>query len=143
MIGFIMVIATYMNTAETGDAGCYGKIINSVYFLACPLVFVIVALFIAVVLTNIANNMIVIVLVMPFMFNFSQVIGRAPTGMIALLFITAQLALATPAASPVAAVAMGNEMADPSKMTKAALMILPILFVLCVAIGWVFAKIIF
>ena len=50
---------------------------------------------------------------------------------------------ATPAASPVAAVAMGNEMADPSKMTKAALMILPILFVLCIAIGWVFAKIIF
>ena len=142
MIGFIMVIATYMNTAETGVPAAMAKLLTPFTSLP-PLVFVIVALFIAVVLTNIANNMIVIVLVMPFMFNFSQVIGMAPTGMIALLFITAQLALATPAASPVAAVAMGNEMADPSKMTKAALMILPILFVLCVAIGWVFAKIIF
>ena len=142
MIGFIMVIATYMNTPETGVPAAMAKLLTPFTSLP-PLVFVIVALFIAVVLTNIANNMIVIILVMPFMFNFSQVIGMAPTGMIALLFITAQLALATPAASPVAAVAMGNEMADPSKMTKAALMILPILFVLCIAIGWVFAKIIF
>ncbi len=142
MVGFIMVIATYMNTAETGIAAAMAKLLMPFTTLP-PLVFVIVALAFSVVLTTVASNMIVIVLLMPFMFNFSQLIGMAPTGMIALLFVTCQLALATPAASPVAAVAMGNEMADASKMTKAALMILPLLLVLCLAIGWPLANLMF
>ncbi|MBR6755977.1 MAG: hypothetical protein IKM15_03405 [Peptococcaceae bacterium] len=142
MVGFIMVIATYMNTPETGIAAAMAKLLTPFTTLP-PLVFIVVALAIAVVLTNVANNMIVIVLVMPFMFNFSQVIGMAPTGMIALLFMMAQLALATPAASPVAAVAMGNEMADPKEMTKAALKILPICFVFAIGIGWPLSGIIF
>lgn len=142
MVAFIMVIATYMNTAETGIAAAMSMLLTPFTTLP-PLVFVVIALAIAVVLTNVANNMIVIVLVMPFMFNFSQAIGMAPTGMIALLFMAAQLALATPAASPVAAVAMGNEMADASKMTVAALKILPLCFVFCLLFGWPLANLIF
>ncbi|MBO5139322.1 MAG: hypothetical protein J6J05_05690 [Peptococcaceae bacterium] len=142
MVGFIMVIATYMNTPETGIAAAMSKLLTPFTTLP-PLVFVVVALAVSVVLTNIANNMIVVVLVMPFMFNFAQAIGMAPTGMIALLFMSSQLALATPAASPVAAVAMGNEMADASKMTMAAIKILPICFVFCLLFGWPLANIIF
>ena len=142
MVGFIMVIATYMNTPETGIAVAMSKVLTPFTTLP-PLVFVVVALAVSVVLTNIANNMIVVVLVMPFMFNFAQTIGMAPTGMIALLFMSSQLALATPAASPVAAVAMGNEMADASKMTMAAIKILPICFVFCLLFGWPLANIIF
>ena len=142
MVAFIMVIAAYMNTPETGIAAAMAALLTPFTTLP-PLVFIVVALAFAVILTNVANNMIVIVLVMPFMFNFSQVIGMAPTGMIALLFMMAQLALATPAASPVAAVAMGNEMADPKEMTKAALKILPICFVLAITIGWPLTGIIF
>ncbi len=142
MVGFIMVIATYMNTPETGIATAMSMLLQPFTTLP-PLVFVVVALAVSVVLTNIANNMIVVVLVMPFMFNFAQAIGMAPTGMIALLFMSSQLALATPAASPVAAVAMGNEMADASKMTVAALKILPICFVFCLLFGWPLANVIF
>ena len=142
MVGFIMVIATYMNTPETGIAVAMSKVLTPFTTLP-PLVFVVVALAVSVVLTNIANNMIVVVLVMPFMFNFAQTIGMAPTGMIALLFMSSQLALATPAASPVAAVAMGNEMADASKTTMAAIKILPICFVFCLLFGWPLENIIF
>lgn len=142
MVAFIMVIAAYMNTPETGIAAAMAALLTPFTTLP-PLVFIVVALAIAVILTNVANNMIVIVLVMPFMFNFSQVIGMAPTGMIALLFMMAQLALATPAASPVAAVAMGNEMADPKEMTKAAIKILPVCFVIAICIGWPLSGIIF
>ena len=142
MVGFIMVIATYMNTPETGIATAMSMLLTPFTTLP-PLVFVVVALAVSVILTNIANNMIVIILVMPFMFNFAQSIGMAPTGMIALLFMSSQLALATPAASPVAAVAMGNEMADASKMTMAAIKILPICFVFCLLFGWPLANIIF
>ena len=142
MVGFIMVIATYMNTPETGIATAMSMLLTPFTTLP-PLVFVVVALAVSVILTNIANNMIVVVLVMPFMFNFAQSIGMAPTGMIALLFMSSQLALATPAASPVAAVAMGNEMADASKMTMAAIKILPICFVFCLLFGWPLANMIF
>lgn len=142
MVGFIMVIASYMNTPETGIATAMSKLLTPFTNLP-PLVFVVVALAVSVVLTNIANNMIVVVLVMPFMFNFAQSIGMAPTGMIALLFMSSQLALATPAASPVAAVAMGNELADASKMTMAAIRILPICFVFCLLFGWPLANLIF
>ncbi|MBP3585206.1 MAG: hypothetical protein J6J59_05925, partial [Peptococcaceae bacterium] len=60
-----------------------------------------------------------------------------------LLFLLAQFTLATPAASPVTAVAMTQEMADPSEMTKAALKAFPLLFIVALAIGWPFAQILF
>lgn len=46
MIGFIMVIATYMNTPETGVPAAMAKLLTPFTSLP-PLVFVIVALFIA------------------------------------------------------------------------------------------------
>ena len=52
-----------------------------------------------------------------------------------LLRILAQLALATPAASPVTAVAMTQELADASEMSKTALKILPIMLIIEMAIA--------
>lgn len=142
MIGYIMVIAMYMNTPDTGISAAMAALLQPFTALP-PLVFIVTALIFAAILTNIANNMIVVVLVMPFMFNFSSIIGLAPTGMICLLFILAQFALATPAASPVTAVAMTQEMADSREMTKAALKIVPLLFVFSIIIGWPLVNILF
>lgn len=135
MMAYIMVIATYMNSPETGIATAMAALLQPFTALP-PLVFIVVALLFACVMTNFANNMIIIILVMPFMFNFASLIGLAPTGMIVLLFIMAQFAIATPAASPVTAVAMSQEMADASMMTKAAIKIVPIMFVIGLLIGW-------
>ncbi|MDO4281478.1 MAG: SLC13 family permease [Peptococcaceae bacterium] len=142
MIGYIMAIAMYMNTEATGIPAAMAKLLQP--FMALPpLVFIIVALAFAALLTNFANNMIVIVLVMPFMFNFSHAIGMEPTGMICLLFVLAQFALMTPAASPVTAVCMTQEMADSNLMTKAAIKMVPCLFVFGVLVGWPLAQILF
>lgn len=142
MVGYIMVIATYMNRPETGITAAMASLIQPFTSLP-PLVFVVFMLLFAAILTNLANNMIVVVLVMPFMFNFASLIGMAPTGMICLLFLLAQFALATPAASPVTAVAMTQELADPSEMTKAALKIIPLLFIASIIVGWPLASILF
>ena len=83
--------------------------------------------------------MIVCVLVMPFMVNFGMQIGMAPTAMVALLFFMSQFAIATPAASPVTAVAMTQELADAGVMTKA----IPLLFIAGILIGWPIGQIIF
>lgn len=142
MVGFIMVIATYMNTPDTGVSTAMAGLLTPFQTLPA-LVFIVVALIFAVVLTNVANNMIVCVLVMPFMVNFGMQIGMAPTAMVALLFFMSQFAIATPAASPVTAVAMTQELADASVMTKTALKIIPLLFVAGIVIGWPVAQIVF
>ena len=142
MVGFIMVCATYMNTPDTGISTAMAAMIKP--FMALPpLVFIVVALAVGVVLTNVANNMIVCVLIMPFLVNFGMQIGMTPTAMVALLFFMAQFAIATPAASPVTAVAMTQELADASVMTKTAIKIIPLLFVAGILIGWPVGQIIF
>lgn len=142
MIAYIMVIATYMNTPETGIASGMAALLTPLTSLP-PLVFIVVALTFAAIMTNFANNMIIIILVMPFMFNFASTIGLAPTGMIVLLFIMAQFALATPAASPVTAVAMGQEMAGSKEMTKAAIKVVPLMFIIGLCFGWPLITLIF
>ena len=142
MVGFIMVLSTYMMSQDAGITTAMANLLKP--FMALPpLVFIVFALLFAAVLTNVANNMLVIVLVMPFLVNFAMQIGMAPTGMVALLFLLSQFAIATPAASPVTAVAMTQEMADPQKMTAAALKIIPFLFVFSLIIGWPVAQVIF
>lgn len=142
MVGFIMVLSTYMMSADAGITTAMGNLLKP--FMALPpLVFIVFALLFAAVLTNVANNMLVCVLVMPFLVNFAMQIGMAPTAMVALLFLLSQFAIATPAASPVTAVAMTQEMADANKMTSAALKIIPFLFVISIVIGWPVAQIIF
>ncbi len=142
MVGYIMVIATYMNQPSTGISVAMSAMLQPFTALP-PLVFVVLALLFACIMTNVANNMIVVVLVMPVMFNFASVIGMAPTGMICLLFLLAQFALATPAASPVTAVCMTQELADAGEMSKAALKIIPLLFVFSLLVGWPLAQILF
>ena len=142
MVGFIMVLATYMNTPDTGISQAMAGLLKP--FMALPpLVFIVVALLFAAILTNFANNMIVVVLVMPFLVNFGMSIGMAPTAMVALLFLLAQFAIMTPAASPVTAVAMTQKYADPSLMTKEAIKIIPFLFIFSIVLGWPLAQIIF
>ena len=142
MVGYIMVIATYMNQPATGISAAMAALLQPFTTLP-PLVFVVLALLFACIMTNVANNMIVVVLVMPVMFNFAAIIGMAPTGMICLLFLLAQFALATPAASPVTAVCMTQELADSSQMTKAAIKIIPLLFICSLVVGWPLAKMLF
>jgi len=142
MVGYIMVCSQYMMGADAGISAAMAKLIMP--FMALPpIVFLAVALAIGVVLTNVANNMIVCILLMPFLVNFGSMIGMPPTGMVALLFFMSQFAIATPAASPVTAVAMTQEMADPGVMTKFALKIIPFLFIFGILIGWPVANIIF
>ena len=142
MVGYIMVCSQYMMGADAGISAAMAKLIMP--FMALPpIVFLAVALAIGVVLTNVANNMIVCILLMPFLVNFGSMIGMPPTGMVALLFFMSQFAIATPAASPVTAVAMTQEMADPGVMTKFALKIIPFLFIFGILIGWPVANIVF
>ena len=134
MIGFIMVMATYMSTPETGITTAMAMLFMLFNGLS-PWVFIVVALLVSVILTNFANNMLIGILVMPFLANYAMAVGMHPAMVVVVLFGMVQLALATPAASPITAIAMSQEMADSNAMTKQALKVLPILIVLGMVIG--------
>ena len=142
MVGYIMILSRYMNTPDTGITSAMAVLFKPFMELP-PIVFIVVIMIIATILTNIANNMIVTVLCMPFLVNFGAAVGMSPVGMVALLFIISEFALATPAASPVTAVAMSQDLVSTDEMTKAALKIVPLLFVIFMIIGWPLANIIF
>ena len=143
MIGYIMVVSTQMMMPTTGISVLMANIIQPFMTLP-PLVFIIVVMLFCLVLTNVANNMLAAILCMPFLVNFGSLIGMNPVGMVCLMFIISEFALATPAASPVTAVAFSyTDWVSTGKMTKYGILLVAILFVVFMLIGWPLQAIIF
>jgi di/tricarboxylate transporter len=143
MVAFIMVISSYMNTAETGISQTLMSLLMPFTTLS-PFVFIVVALFFAMVTTNVATNLIIIVMVMPVIYNFAGMVGLNASGLMCLLFIAAHLALATPAAAPPTGIMMtAKEMVKVGDFSKYALISLPILFAVLMLVGIPYSNIIF
>ena len=67
----------------------------------------------------------------------------SPIGMVALLFIISEFALATPAASPITAVAMSQEMVSSKKMSAGGIKLVIPLFIVFMIIAWPLQAVIF
>ena len=108
------------------------------------MVFIVVCMTFCMLLTNVANNMLATVLCMPFMVNFATMIGMNPIGMVCLLFIVSEFALATPAASPVTGVAFSyTDWVSSGKMMKYGILLSGILFAIFMVIGFPIANFVF
>ena len=143
MVAFIMVISSYMNTAETGISETIMSLLMP-FTQMNPLVFIVIALLFGVILTNVATNLIVVVLIMPVLYNFAGMVGMNSTMLILLLFIFSHLAIATPAAAPPTGICMtATDIIKPTDMMKYALICLPLLFIFVLVIGIPYASLIF
>lgn len=142
MMGYIMVVSGQMMLPETGISTAIACLFKPFMGLP-PMVFIVVVLFMALILTNIANNVLVTVLCMPFLVNFGSSIGMNPVGMVCMLFILSEFALATPAASPVTAVAYSQEMVTSNAMTKTAVKVILPLFIVFLVLAWPLQALIF
>lgn len=142
MMAYIMTLSAYMNTPDTGIGTAMGYLFQP-FMSFPPIVFIIVVMIIATLLTNVANNVMVAVVCMPFLANFASLVGLSPVGMVILVFIISEFALATPGASPVTAVAFSQDYVSSGAMTKAALKIIPFLFVVFMLIAWPLVGILF
>lgn len=81
---------------------------------------------------------------MPIMANFAGQVGLNDIGLILLLFVCTQMALATPGASPITGIVFSQTMmVRASDLSKYALIAIPILFVFCILFGWLYMNIIF
>lgn len=143
MVAFIMVISTFMNTPETGISATLMALITPFTQLP-PVVFIIIALLFAAILTNVATNLIVVVLVMPVLYSFAALVGMSTTGVICLLFICSHLAICTPAAAPPTGICMtATKIIKPRDMMKYACLVMPLLFILVLLIGIPYSHLIF
>lgn len=142
MIGYVMWLAVNFASAATGIGGAVAQLFMPFTTLP-PMVFVLVVILIALVATNFLNNMMVAVVCLPFMINFTSLIGMEPMAAVVLMFIITEFALCTPAASPVAALSMGQDLADTSEVMKASIPMVLILFLVFMGFSWPLANFIF
>ena len=143
MVSFILVISTYMNTAETGISQAMMMIIQP-FMGMNPLVFIIIVLFIAAFLTNLMNNLIIVVLFMPVLMQYAMAIGANATQYIFLLWIFAHFSICTPAAStPAGIVFAAQDLVRTSDLMKYGAITVILLFIFTALVGLSYANIIF
>lgn len=143
MVAFIMVISSFMNTPETGISTTLMSLLTPFTKLS-PVVFIVIALLFAAILTNIATNLIVVVLVMPVLYNFALMIGMNTMGLMCLLFVCSHLAICTPAAAPPTGICMtATSMIEPKTMMKYACIVMPLLFIILLLMGIPYSMVIF
>ena len=142
MIGYVMWLAVNFASAATGIGAAVAQLFMPFTTLP-PMVFIIVVIVIALVATNFLNNMMVAVVCLPFMINFTSLIGMEPMAAVVLMFIITEFALCTPAASPIAALSMGQEFADTAEVMKASIPMVLLLFVVFMVFSWPLANFIF
>lgn len=118
MVALIMPLAQFLCAENTGVTPFLAMLLQPLMQLP-PMIFIIIALVVAVALTNIANNFVVAMIIMPVIYTFAAQIGMNPLVPIMVLFVCTQLAIATPGASfPVGICYSFSDIVDAPMMMK-------------------------
>ncbi len=105
---FIMPISSLLTADATGIKPFLVKILSPILLGHASFTFVALVLILGSVLTNLANNGVICIILMSVVVSLSEQLGINPTALCVLLMLTVQMALVTPAASPFAAILFGN-----------------------------------
>lgn len=143
LTAYIMALSNLMSSPDAGISASFQMLLKPMTQLS-PYVFIVSILAFGCLVTNFANNLVLTVLLMPMVVQFSAMIGMQPLGIICLLFFCCQMALGTPGGSPVTAImfAQGEWVKAPSMMKYAFLMI-PMLFIAMMVLGLSWANFLF
>ena len=142
LTAFIMLIGTYMNSADAGISASLSTLISPLTQLS-PYVFILLALGLGAILTNFATNLIIIIIIMPLVVTFANSVGMPALGILCLLFMATHICLATPAASPQTGITFANPMVDKSMAMKYGAICVVLLFIIQMAAGLVWMNIVF
>lgn len=121
MTAFILPISGFMTDSSTGIGAALSMLLQPLTKLS-PILFIIVAMVFAGLITNVANNIVLAIVILPVIVIFAGEMGLPPLGIACILFIVVQLALITPGASAFAGMAFAqSEWVAPKVMMKYAL----------------------
>ncbi len=135
LAAFIVPFATYMTGGETGIPQTITSVMGPVMGLP-PIVFLVIMFFLVTLITNFAQNTVVIIMFLPLFLAYATATGFHMEGFYILLFMVAQLAISTPGSStPCGVVYSTTDMVDVAMVLKMALKVLPLLFIALVVVG--------
>ncbi|MBQ2837861.1 MAG: hypothetical protein IJE67_07020 [Peptococcaceae bacterium] len=140
----VMIISKFMMSPDYGITATIGMMIKPLLVLS-DYVLIVVILAIAVLITHVATNMIVSIVMMPFVVTAAMQIGIDPTALVVLLFFTCQMSIATPGGgAPISAMFYGiSDWVKVSTTSKYAALMVPILLICDIVIGLAWANLIF
>ena len=142
----VMILSADMMKPEYGITATISMLVGPLMnAFSSPYIAIVIVLFIAVFLTHFATNMVLCIVMMPFMVTMASSVGISPTGVVALLFFSCQMSLATPGGgAPVSAMFYGvEEWVKVGMMSKLAIIAILFLFIGDVVFGLAWASIIF
>ena len=140
LAAFIVPFATFMTGGETGISATIASMMKPLFALF-PIAFLILMFLCVNIITNFAQNTIVIIIFLPLFLTYGQATGFPMEGFYILLFLLAQMALATPGSStPCGVIYSATDLVDLKMVLKIALTVMPILFVVLMVLGlpWTF-----
>lgn len=128
LTAYILVVSNYMTAPESGIAAALNVLLAPMTQLS-PWVFIVGILIFTAVITNVANNLILTIVVMPFVVTFLNAVSGVPSeGIVYLLFFTCALAICTPGGSILSAAAFArSDYIKAPQMLKNASLIFPFL----------------
>ncbi|MFR6290760.1 MAG: SLC13 family permease [Peptococcaceae bacterium] len=144
IMAFAIPFAGLFTSDATGIKPFMVEITQPILGGLSPVLFMILALTIATVLTNFANNMVVGTVFVTLIYTLGSKMGLDTMPIVAALVVCINLAIATPAASPFAAMLFANtEWLKTSDLYKYCFAMVAIILILIMIFGITWAKIIY
>lgn len=144
LVAMAMVISTALTADGTGISEWATESLNPLLGGRTQIAFAVILLVFGMVVTNFANNGVMGVLLMPIMYTFALQNGTNPAGMATLLTFAMHMAILTPAASPYAAILIGNkDWVDQSDVLKYGSVILVATFAIFLLVGLPLSRVMF
>lgn len=143
LTALVLLMSTQMSMPDSGIPMAISGLLMP-FTKMPPMVFIVLALIFAALITNVANNLVIACVIMPFMYNYANMIGMNPEGVVVLLFIMSQFALATPGASALTGICFAQtDYVRAADMTKYACKMLPFLIGSGLILGLAYAMILY
>lgn len=143
LAAFIVPFSSYMTGGDTGISATLALLMQPLFGLP-PLAFLIIMYLCVNIITNFAQNTVVVIIFLPLFMTYGQATGYAMEGAYILLFLLAQMALATPGSStPCGIVYSATDLVDVKLVLQMALKVLPVLFIVLMLAGLPWSFILF
>lgn len=141
---FVIPFSSIFTGDEVGIKEAIVQLLQPVLRNLSPIVFLVITLAIALVLTNFMNNMVVGAVFATLIYTIGSGIGTDVAPMIAVLIVSVNFAIVTPAASPLSAMTFANTTwCKPKDLFKYGIITVLLSFIFTIAVGLPWASIIY
>lgn len=144
LVAMAMVVSGALTQKGTGIKELITQGLNPILGGQSPFVFALILLVFSMLITNVANNGVMGVILCPIIYTFAQQNGTNPIAITTAVIFALHIAILTPAASPYAAILIGNkEWVDQKDVVKYGSVILITMLALFLLVGMPLANLIF